>query len=201
MGKIFENLEITNRCVVVCDLNEWRDTHSATWEVIKGTEDEVGEMLANILSNSEIDRIDDFGGVCKTFLCEKEEYLINPPKIRGAAGVFSFTPKKRISLEGMEMARVASMSGYKLLILTVQKHGKFGKVWVLSALLKALKPGGRRLTYYEDTNSVIDELKESEWGEVVNAVHVQAPGFEEYVSERADRVISQDSYRDEVLAQ
>lgn len=200
MKEIFDDLEITNKCVVVCDLEHLIDGNSSTWLVIKGTEAEVGESLAKMVVKTGIDRIDDFGGVCKTFLCDDEEYLENPPRILGQAGIFSFTPRKRIVLEGMEMARVASAAGYKLIILTVQKHGKFGKTWVLSALLKSLEPCRRVLTFYEDTNFVIDELKESEWGHMVNAVHVQAPGYEDFVSKYADRVVSQRDYRDEVLA-
>jgi hypothetical protein len=95
------------------------------------------------------------------------------------------------------MARVAHAAGYKLLVMTVQKHSKFGKVWVLCAALRHLI--NRRLTYYEDTDSVIDELKASKEADKVTAIHVQSPGYEECRSQLADRVITQAEYRQEVL--
>lgn len=99
--------------------------------------------------------------------------------------------------EGVEMARVAHLSGYRYLIITTQKHGKFGKVWVLSAILEKMHNG--ILTYYEDTNTVIDELKKSAVGHKIVAVHVQSPGFATFVSAHADRVITQEDYQKEIL--
>ena len=79
----------------------------------------------------------------------------------------------------------------------MQKHDKYGKVWVLSAMLRHLR--SPRLTYFEDTHTVIDDLKESVAGDRVVAVHVLAPGFEEHSSRLADRVVTQEQYRDEVV--
>lgn len=191
------DLQITNQCVIVCDLRLWLEANSPCWESIKGSQDEVGRRLAAIVDDCEICRIDDFGGVCKTFLCNGEEYKESPPQINGHAAVFSFTPKNKLVAEGRLMAQVARLAGYKLLILAVQKHDKFGKVWVLCGMLRHLN--GRELTYYEDTNTVVDEIKESPDSRTLTAVHVQAPGFEEHISRFADRVISQDQYQKEVL--
>lgn len=99
--------------------------------------------------------------------------------------------------EGSEMARVSSASGYELLVLTVQKHEKFGKVWVLCGALRHLTSGD--LTYYEDTDTVVDELKLSPEASRVTVVHVQAPGYQHCISRFADRVISQSQYQEEVL--
>ena len=193
----FSSLDVTNQCVVVCDLAARNSPESTAWRVIKGTQDEVGRSLATMLDDRGVQRIDDFGGVCKTFLCDGDDYRETPPRIAGRAAVFSFTPRKRIAVEGLEMARVSSAAGYAILILTVQKHDKFGKVWVLCGILRHLKADS--LTYYEDTNSVIDELKDLADSEKVFAVHVQVPGFENYVARRADRVVSQIQYPQEVL--
>ena len=95
------------------------------------------------------------------------------------------------------MARVSASAGYKLLLLTVQKHDKFGKLWVLCGILRYLT--GDKLTYYEDTDSVVNELKTSSESDKVTVVHVQAPGYEESVSRFADRVATQEQYRQEVL--
>jgi hypothetical protein len=189
-------LHVTNQCVVVCDLERWTDAYSPAWEVIAGSQDDIGRSLAAILDSRGIRRIDDFGGVCQTFLCAEEEYVEVPPRTKSGAAVFSFTPKNRLLAEGGEMARVARAAGYKLLIMTVQKHSKFGKVWVLCAALRHLTD---RLTYYEDTDSVVDELKASEEGNKVTAIHVQVPGYEECKSQLADRVVTQAEYRREVL--
>ena len=191
------SLNVTNQCVVVCDLGIWDSAESPAWRSITGTQDSVGQALATMLDDRGIRRIDDFGGVCKTFLCDGEEYLHAPPRITGSAAVFSFTPKKRLAAEGLEMARVAAAAGYRLLILTLQKHDKFGKVWTLCGILRHLT--GDALTYYEDTDSVVDELKGSAESGRVSVVHVQAPGYEERISRLADRVITQDQYQREVL--
>jgi len=193
----FKSLEVSNQCVVVCDLGQWQDPESSAWQVVKGSQDDVGRSLAAILDERGIRRIDDFGGVCKIFLCDGDEYVQAPPRVRSGAGVFSFTPKNRLALEGLEMARVSAAAGYKLLLLTVQKHDKLGKVWVLCGILRHLT--GDTLTYYEDTDSVVDELKASPEADRVTAVHVQAPGYEELVSKLADRVVSQQQYQREAL--
>lgn len=191
-------LPVTNQCVVVCDLDALSTPQSPAWRMLAGTQDEVGAELAEYVQRLSVSRLDDFGGVCKSFLCDEEAYVEVPPRTKPGAAVFSFTPKKRLIEEAGEMARVARSSGYALLILTLQKDGKFGKVWVLCGMLRHLEQGP--LTYYEDTNTVVDELKASpEAGKVV-AVHVQAPGFEDHVSEHADRTVSQQQYRQEVLA-
>lgn len=137
----------------------WDSPGSAAWRVIKGTQDDVGRSLATILDDGGVRRIDDFGEVCKTFLREGDEYRQAPPPIIGKTAVFSFTPKKRIAAEGFDLVRVSSAAGYRFLVLTVQKHGKFGKVWLLRGILRHLK--AETLTYYEDTDSVVDELKGS----------------------------------------
>jgi hypothetical protein len=56
------------------------------------------------------------------------------------------------------------------------------------------------LTYYEDTGSVVDELKVSPESARVHAVHVQAPGYDDRIARLADRVVSQSQYQHEVLA-
>jgi hypothetical protein len=193
------SLEVTNQCVVVCDLGAWNGPESSAWQMIKGTQDDVGRSLAAILDERGVRRIDDFGGVCKTFLCDGEAYREAPPRIKGSAAVFSFTPKKRLAAEGLDMARVASAAGYRLLVLTMQKQDKFGKVWVLRGVLRHLT--GETLTYYEDTDGVVDELKESAESARAFVVHVQAPGYEDCVARLADRVVSQTQYQQEVLEQ
>jgi hypothetical protein len=192
-------LQVTNQCVAVCDLLLWTDSESAAWTTLRGSQDDVGKAIAALLEQRNAVRIDDFGGVCKTFLCDGEAYLESPPRTRQGGSVFSFTPKNRLALEAQEMARVARAAGYDLVILTVQKHDKFGKVWVLRGILRNLKTD--RLVYYEDTNTVIDELKSSPDGHRVHAVHVLAPGYEEHASKLADRIVSQRQYRQEVLEQ
>lgn len=192
-----KDVEITNQCVLICDLLEWTGSDSACWQSIKGSQLEIGLHLANAFNLASICRIDDFGGVCKTFLCNNEDYLENPPKTKPNAAIFSFTPKKRVEAEALDMARVAHLSGFRYLVLTLQKHDKFGKFWVLSSMLERLD--GLPI-YYEDTNTVVDELKTSSVGSKVIAVHVQSPGFENFVSKYADRVITQSEYLSEVLA-
>ena len=194
----FDDLEVTNQCVVVCRLDQWVDSGSQAWSVIRGTQDEVGDDIAGFLQSAGVERIEDFGGVGETFLCDGDVYVDEPPRIRGRAAVFSFTPKNRLAAEGQEMARVSAMAGYRIMVLTVQKHKKYGKVWVLNAVLANLRPDDH-LTYYEDTNTVIDELKSGENANRVSAVHVQAPGFEQFTSQLADRVVTQDQYRLEVI--
>lgn len=196
-GHSINTLQVTNQCVVVCDLEQWTGSDSSSWDIITGTQDDVGRGLAMILDGLDIHRIDDFGGVCKTFLCAGDEYVEVPPRTKGKAAVFSFTPKNRLAAEGHEMARVTHAAGYKLLVITVQKHAKFGKVWILCGALRHLN--SRTLTYYEDTDSVVDELKTSQESDRVTAVHVRAPGYEDCSSRFADRVVSQSEYRQEVL--
>jgi len=190
-------LQITNQCVLVCELGLWRAEESPAWRLLTGTQDEIGQCLAQYLDRCAVRRLDDFGGVSETFLCDNDVYVDSPPHIKPGAAVFSFTPKKRVLVEASQMARVCGRAGYSLLILTVQKHDKFGKVWVLRALLRHLAADG--LTYYEDTNSVIDELKASAEGTRVVAVHVQVPGYEAYTSRLADRVVSQAVYQESAL--
>jgi hypothetical protein len=181
----------------VCQLVLYTGRESSAWVTYRGSQDEVGSALGALLEQYKVGRIDDFGGVCKTFLCDGETYLESPPRAKPGGAIFSFTPKNRLALEGHDMARVARVAGYTLLVLTVQKHDKFGKVWVLDGILRHLKHDN--LVYYEDTNTVVDEIKGSTSGGRVHVVHVQAPGFEENVSELADRVITQAEYRREVL--
>lgn len=192
-----DHLEVTNQCVVLCDLRNWTGPDAPSWQVLKGSQDEVGRALATTLDATAATRIDDFGGVSKTFLCDGEAYRAEPPRILGTAAMFSFTPKNRLRAEGLEMARVAKAAGYALLILTLQKHDKFGKVWVLCGMLRHLTRN--ELVFYEDTNTVVDELKESAEGGRVQVVHVQAPGYEDLVATRADRVVTQAQYQQEVL--
>jgi hypothetical protein len=195
--KPLDELEITNQCVLVCDLGRWNDPASSAWTRLSGSQDDVGRRLAALLEASHVTHLDDFGGVCETLLCEGEQYLVDPPRVKSGGAVFSFTPKKRVLAEASEMARVSALAGYALLVLTLQKHDKYGKVWVLIAALRHLQNGV--LAYFEDTNSVIDELKSAAEGAKISAVHVLAPGFEEHRSQFADRVISQAEYRQEVL--
>ena len=190
-------LQVSNQCVVVCDLRKWKDSESSAWQVIKGTQDDVGQYIAAILDDCGVYRIDDFGGVSKTFLCDGDQYCESPPHITGKAGVFSFTPKNRLAAEGHEMARVSSAAGYQVLLITVQKHDKFGKVWVLCGILRHRT--GEVLTYYEDTNLIVDELKKSEESNKVLAVHVKVPGYDDCMARLADRVITQRQYLQEVL--
>jgi hypothetical protein len=189
--------DISNQCVLLCDLAKYQGPQSESWEIVKGTQDQVGAIIAKAVTEKAVTRIDDFGGVCKTFLCYGESYRERPPKTKPGAAVFSFTPKKRAIAEGHEMARAASLSGYELLILTLQKHDKYGKVWVLEGTLR--HSGDGPYVYYEDTGSVVDELKESSESSKVTAVHVRSPGFEAFVSKHADRVVTQEGYQREVL--
>ena len=68
-GHSINTLQVTNQCVVVCDLEQWTGPDSSSWDIISGTQDDVGRGLATILDGLDIHRIDDFGGVCKTSLC------------------------------------------------------------------------------------------------------------------------------------
>jgi hypothetical protein len=77
-------LQVTNQCVVVCDLERWTGPDSAAWEAIAGSQDDIGRRLAAILDSRDVRRIDDFGGVCETFLCAEEEYVENPLRRRAA---------------------------------------------------------------------------------------------------------------------
>jgi hypothetical protein len=193
----FEDLLITNQCVVICNLRNFSYPKSPSWQVLTGSQEEIGQNLAAIVSETGVKRIDDFGGVCKTFLCDGDIYLDAPRRTKVGAAVFSFTPKNRIAAESQEMAKSANAGGYELLILTSQKDGKFGKVWVLKGIIRHL--ANERLVYYEDTNSIVDELKDSPEGNAVIVVHVQAPGYEDQTSSFADRIISQGEYQKEVL--
>jgi hypothetical protein len=191
------DIAVTNQSTLLCDLRTWEDGDSEAWIVLTGAEDEVGAQLARILEEAAIQRLDDFGGVCETFLCRGEEYLASPRRTASGAAVFSFTPKKRVLAEASDMARSARAAGYSLMILTLQKEGKFGKVWVLRSALRHFS--GARITYYEDTNTIIDDLKSSPEGPRVLAVHVLAPQFAHMTSRCADRVASQLEYQNEVL--
>jgi hypothetical protein len=194
----FSSLEVTRRTVVVCDLKGWRDAESPGWEALEGSQDEVGRALAARLAAAGVRRLDDFGGVAEAYLREGGRYREAPPRTRGHAAVFSFTPRSRIAAEGLDMARVSSLAGYELMVLTVKKHGPFGKVWTLCGALRHLS--GEALVCYEDTAAVVDELKQAPEGRGVTAVHVRAPGFEMLRSRHADRTISQAEYLREVLA-
>ena len=197
MNKSLHELAMTNQCVLICDLGLWKDESSPAWRLISGSQDETGREIARLFENLTISHLDDFGGVCETFLCHEDRYVEKPPKVKKGGAVYSFTPKKRVLAEGSEMARVSALAGYSLMVLTLQKHDKFGKVWVLLAALRHL-PGGQ-LTYFEDTNTVVDELKSSPEAGKICAVHVKTPGFEQFTSRLADRVVSQEESRNEVL--
>ena len=95
------------------------------------------------------------------------------------------------------MAQSAKAAGFELMILTLQKHDKFGKVWVLLGTLR--DPAIEGLTYYEDTHTVVDELKAAPEGSRICAVHVKTPEFAHENSQFADRVVSQSEYQQEVL--
>jgi hypothetical protein len=189
--------EVSNKCVVICSLREWSRSESPAWKIIEGEQDEIGRCIASMLEESHVERIDDFGGVSKTFLCDGERYREDPRHIKGSAVIVSFTPKNRIISEGQAMAQAAKLAGYKMLIMTVQKEGKFGKVWVLRGVLRQWS--GSTLLYYEDTNSIIDELKASPEGEKILAVHVQVAEYEGNFAQLADREVSQAEYQLEVL--
>lgn len=193
----FSQLQVTNQCALVCDLRLWSGPASLSWAVVSGTQDDVGAQIARLLREAAVRRLDDFGGVAETLLCQGEAYLPDPPRVREGGAIYSFTPKKRFAAEGLEMARVSAAAGYALMILTVQKHDRFGKVWVLCGALRHLE--GPPITYYEDTNTLIDELKVFPEGVKLVAVHVKTPGFEEHVSLRADRAASQSEYQRESL--
>jgi serine/threonine-protein kinase len=199
MSKSLHELSVTNQCVLVCELGLWSDEKSPAWTLVSGTQDEVGRAISELITRWGVKRLDDFGGVCESFLCQNGQYLQSPPKTKGGAGVFSFTPKNRVLAEGQEMAKVASKAGYSLLILTVQKNDKYGKVWVLKGALRNLS--NTTITYFEDTNTLIDEIKVSDEGAKVIAVHVQAPGFEDQTSHLADRYLTQSEYHREVLTE
>src|SRR5215831_12399055 len=132
------DISVTNQSTLVCDLRSWKDADSEAWIALTGAEDAVGTRLARMLEEASIQRLDDFGGVCETFLCRDEEYLASPRRTASGAAIFSFTPKKRVLAEASDMARSAGAAGYSLMILTLQKDGKFGKVWVLCAALRHL---------------------------------------------------------------
>ena len=192
-----ESAGVSNQCVVVCELSDYHGKGSICWNAYKGTEDEIGVALAERLQQARISRIDDFCGVSETILCAGGQYAEDPPLVRPHGAIFSFTPRKRVMEEAHDMARAARSAGYELLVVTPQKHGKFGKAWVLCAALR--HTGDAAYTYYEDTNTVIDEIKALPEGARLAAIHVEAPGFEEFKSQLADRVISQKRYLEEVL--
>ena len=193
----FAQLQVTNQCALVCDLRLWSGPESQAWVALSGSQDEVGAQIARGLQQAGVSRLDDFGGVAETLLCHGEAYLAEPPRVKAGGAIYSFTPKKRLAAEGLEMARVSAAAGYALMILTVQKHDKFGKVWVLCAALRHLE--GTPLTYFEDTNTVLDELKSLPEGARVAAVHVKTPGFEDHKSLLADRAVTQLEYQREAL--
>lgn len=193
----FAQLQVTNQCVLICDLRLWSGPDSQAWLVLSGNQDDVGAQIARSIEAAGVSRLDDFGGVAETLLCQEDLYLADPPRVRPGGAIYSFTPKKRLASEGTEMARVSAAAGYALMILTVQKHDKFGKVWVLCGTLRYLQ--GAPLTYFEDTNTVLDELKSFPEGSKVVAVHVKAPGFEDHKSLLADCEATQSEYRREAL--
>ena len=193
------DISITNQSTLVCDLRTWEHADSEAWITLTGAQDSVGRRLARLLEEKSIQRLDDFGGVCETFLCKDGEYLACPPRTVSGAAVFSFTPKKHVLAEGSAMARSARAAGYALMVLTMQKDGKCGKLWVLCAALRHFN--GASLTYYEDTSSIVDDLKLSPEGAKILAVHVLTPEFSHMTSQHADRVVSQVQYRHEVLLQ
>jgi hypothetical protein len=90
------SLEITNRTVVVCNLRAWTGADVSGWKVLKGTQDVVGRDIAPLLDQAGTTRIYDFGGFCKTFLCDGENYLDTPPRTNSGSAMFSFTPKNRV---------------------------------------------------------------------------------------------------------
>jgi hypothetical protein len=59
------SLQITNQCIVVCDLRNWTSADSSAWYVVSGTQDDVGKDVAPLVDDSDVNRIDDFGGVCR----------------------------------------------------------------------------------------------------------------------------------------
>jgi len=189
----------TNSCLVVCDLDALVAPDAPAWSLLQGSQAEIGAALAAHVSAKGVSRLDDYGGVAKSILSAGDAYLDAPPRVRDHAAVYSFTPKNKIAAEGLAMALCARKAGYRLLVLTVQKEGKYGKVWGLRALLS--QPAGPRLVYYEDTASVVDELKAAPEGDHIEAVHVLAPGWEDQSSARADRVLTQAQYQAEVLLQ
>jgi hypothetical protein len=195
--KSFAQLSITNQCALICDLSLWSGPDSQAWVVLSGSQDDVGRQIASTLAEAAVSRLDDFGGVAETLLCQDHAYLAQPPRVKAGCAIFSFTPKKRLAAEGLEMARVSAAAGYAVMILTVQKHDKFGKVWVLCGALRHLE--GAPLTYFEDTNAILDELKGFPEGARVVAVHVKTPGFEDHKSLLADRVATQVEYKLEAL--
>ncbi|HKB58528.1 MAG TPA: hypothetical protein VKC56_00640 [Gallionellaceae bacterium] len=192
-----EDAGVSNQCVLVCELKDYHGKGSICWNVYKGAEDEIGTAVAERLRQAHISRIEDFFGVSQTILCEGGQYAEDPLLVRPHGAVFSFTPRKRVMEEAHDMARAARSAGYELLVVTPQKHGKFGKAWVLRAVLR--HAGEAAYTYYEDTNTVIDEIKSLPEGARLTAIHVEAPGFEEFKSQLSDRVISQKRYLEEVL--
>ena len=70
---------------------------------------------------------------------------------------------------------------------------------VLTEAAEMARAAGGRLTYYEDTNSIIDDLKSSPEGSKILAVHVLTPEFAHLTSHHADRVVGQLQYQQEVL--
>lgn len=191
-----EAAEITHQCVLVCDLADYHGAGSLCWTVYKGTQDEVGAALAARLREAGVTRLEDFGGVAQSLLCEGDNYLEHPPRVRPGGAILSFTPKKRLLAEAHAMARAAQGAGYRLMVITAQKYGKYGKSWTLCGMLRHAQ--GRPCTLYEDTADVVDEIKGAAEGGRVTVVHVEAPGFEAFRSQHADRVISQRAYRAEV---
>ena len=105
-------IQVTNQCVIVCNLRRGSEDDAASWVVLRGSADEVGNQLAEMVADAGLTRIADFGGVCKTLLCDGDAYKASPPRVRGPARVFSFTSKNKLVAEGAEMARVAHDAGY-----------------------------------------------------------------------------------------
>jgi len=69
---------VSNQSTLVCDLCAWKDPDSQSWVALTGAEEAVGTRLARMLEEASIRRLDDFGGVCETFLCREQEYLAAP---------------------------------------------------------------------------------------------------------------------------
>ncbi len=81
-GQAFATLPLTQQCVVICDLSQAPTATSPTWELLRGSQAEIGQQLAARLEALGLERLDDFGGVCQTFLCCGDAYLETPPRIR-----------------------------------------------------------------------------------------------------------------------
>lgn len=43
------SLQITNQCVVICELDAWADHESPAWRMFTGSQDDIGRELARLL--------------------------------------------------------------------------------------------------------------------------------------------------------